>query len=94
MRERLAQLPGVISVAWTDAVPLSGGHRSDGIQVEGKPARPGNRVVDLYMVMTPGYFDAMGIRRIRSEETSSTKAQLLRMDGRGQRAVRAEPPGE
>jgi len=67
VRERVAQLPGVISVACTDAVPLSGGHRSDGFEVEGKPARAGNRIVDLYMA-TSGYFDTMGIPRITGRD--------------------------
>src|SRR6201999_699140 len=35
LRERVAAIPGVISVAVTDSVPLSGGHRSDGFSAEG-----------------------------------------------------------
>ncbi|MGB7136581.1 MAG: ABC transporter permease, partial [Acidobacteriaceae bacterium] len=35
-RERIAALPGVLSVAATDTVPLSGGGRSDGFTVEGR----------------------------------------------------------
>ena len=32
LRERVAAIPGVVSVAATDSVPLSGGNRSDGFQ--------------------------------------------------------------
>lgn len=67
LRQRVSGLPGVISAACTDAVPLSGGHRSDGFEVEGKPAPPGNPSVDLYMV-TPGYFDTMGIPRVAGRD--------------------------
>ena len=73
VRERVAHLPGVISAACTDAVPLSGGHRSDGFEVVGKPARSGNGVVDLYMA-TPGYFDTMGIPRIAGRDFENESA--------------------
>ncbi len=36
LRERVAALPGVVSVAATDFVPLSGGNRSDGFSVVGQ----------------------------------------------------------
>ena len=63
LREQVARLPGIISAAYTDVVPLSGGHRSDGFVVEGKPTQAGNRSVDLYMA-SPGYFETMGIERV------------------------------
>jgi len=73
VRERVARLPGVISAAYTDAVPLNGGHRSDGFEVEGKPAQPGDRVVDLYMA-SPGYFATMGITRLAGREFETETA--------------------
>ncbi|HWC97134.1 MAG TPA: ABC transporter permease [Candidatus Sulfopaludibacter sp.] len=73
VRQRVAHLPGVISAAWTDAVPLSGGHRSDGFQVEGKPAPSGTAIVDLYMA-TPGYFDTMAIPLLAGREFESDSA--------------------
>jgi len=64
LRQRVARLPGVISAAYTDAVPLSGGHRSDNFQVEGRANYPeANESVDLYMV-SPDYFDTMGTPRV------------------------------
>jgi predicted permease len=77
LRDRVASLPGVISAACTDAVPLSGGHRSDGFAVEGKPASPGDQVVDLYMA-TSGYFDTMGIPRIAGRDFQRESATSLR----------------
>jgi hypothetical protein len=38
LRQRVADLPGVISAACTDSVPLSGGNRSDAFHVEGRPS--------------------------------------------------------
>jgi predicted permease len=73
LRQRVANLPGVISAACTDAVPLSGGHRSDGFEVEGKPAPSGNQSVDLYMA-TPGYFDTMGIPRVAGRDFENESA--------------------
>jgi predicted permease len=73
VRQRVASLPGVISAACTDAVPLSGGHRSDDFEVEGKAAPPGNRSVDLYMA-TPGYFDTMGIPRVAGRDFENESA--------------------
>ena len=67
-RQRIAALPGVITAACTDAVPLSGGHRSDSFQVEGRPNPPGSTgSVDLYMA-TAGYFDTFGIPRISGRD--------------------------
>ena len=37
LRERVAALPGVVSVAATDSVPLSGGNRSDALHADGQP---------------------------------------------------------
>lgn len=72
LRERAAALPGVISAACTDSVQLSGGHRSDGFEVEGKPAAV-SRPVDLYMV-TAGYFETMGIPRITGRDFENDSA--------------------
>src|ERR1039458_8144400 len=68
LRQRVAALPGVASAACTDAVPLSGGHRSDGFYVEGRPnsGGPGPNV-ELYMA-SPGYFETMGIPRIAGRD--------------------------
>ncbi len=63
LRERVAALPGVVSVAATDSAPLSGGHRSDGFSVVGRPSPQDLPIVDLFMA-TPGYFETLGIPRI------------------------------
>ncbi|HTJ31563.1 MAG TPA: ABC transporter permease [Acidobacteriaceae bacterium] len=71
-RESIAALPGVQAVAVTDSVPLNGGNRSDGFQAKIKPkgsaAKPleENISTDMFMI-TPGYFEAMGIPVIAGE---------------------------
>jgi predicted permease len=67
LRDRVAGLPGVTSVAATDAVPLSGGHRSDGFSVVGRKGGEPLPIVDLYMA-TPGYFATLGIPRVAGRD--------------------------
>ncbi len=52
-------------------VPLSGGGRADGFSVDGKP-NPGQDypTANLFMV-TPGYFETMGIPRISGHDFGS-----------------------
>jgi predicted permease len=66
LRERVAALPGVTSVAATDSVPLAGGNRSDGFSVAGRPAEE-VPIVDLFMA-TPGYFETLGIPRLMGQD--------------------------
>jgi len=69
LRDRVAAIPGVVSVAETDIVPLSGGNRSDGFSSQDHPYSPSDPAVDLYMT-TPGYFETMGIPRIAGRDFS------------------------
>lgn len=66
LRERVTAIPGVISAAATDSVPLSGGHRSDGMSAEGHPKQQAP-IVEMYMA-TPGYFETLGIPRIAGRD--------------------------
>jgi predicted permease len=67
LREHVSTLPGVVSAAATDSVPLSGGHRSDGFSVVGGPAEQPLPIVDLFMA-TPGYFTTLGIPRLMGRD--------------------------
>ena len=73
LRQRVADLPGVISAACTDSVPLSGGNRSDTFHVEGRPSTGQDPGVELYMA-TSGYFDTMGIPRIAGRDFAGEAA--------------------
>ena len=74
LRELVAAIPGVVSVAATDSAPLSGGNRSDGFRLEAdaKPTGP-YPIVDLFMA-TPGYFETMGIPRIAGRDFANEAA--------------------
>ncbi len=78
VRQNVASQPGVTSVVVTDTVPLSGGGRSDGFHALVKPKSDtaGSReapIVELYMV-TPGYFETMGIPRVAGRDFSNEAA--------------------
>lgn len=78
LRQRVAALPGVASAAVTDALPLSGGHRSDGFQAVGKKPLDPTLSVELYMA-TPGYFDTLGIHLINGRDFSNESATSPRV---------------
>jgi predicted permease len=68
LRGRVAGIPGVISVAVTDAAPLSGGNRSDAFHAESQSKSTGqDPIVELYMA-SPGYFETMGIPRLAGRD--------------------------
>jgi predicted permease len=67
LRERVAAMPGVVSVAATDSVPLSGGNRSDALHADGQPQNGPDPNVELYMA-TRGYFETMGIPRLTGRD--------------------------
>lgn len=68
LRQRVAALPGVTSVASTDIIPLSMGGRSDMFHAIGRPkSSDPDAGAELYMV-TPGYFETMGIPRVTGRD--------------------------
>jgi predicted permease len=73
LRQRVAALPGVISVVCTDSVPLSGGNRSDAFHLEGRPSTGRDPDVELYMV-TSGFFETMGIPRLAGRDFADEAA--------------------
>ena len=56
LRQRVSALPGVQSATYTNAIPLSGGNRSDGMQAVGQHA---SVITELYMI-GPAYFETIG----------------------------------
>ena len=68
VQQREAAIPGVLSAVFTDVTPLSGGHRSERFHAEDQSTGAGaGSFADLYMV-TPGYFDTLGIPRISGSD--------------------------
>jgi putative ABC transport system permease protein len=59
---RLSNLPGVRAVGVVSKLPLTGNESMSWFVVEGaEPVPPGKEPLAEYRVMTPGYFEAMGV---------------------------------
>jgi putative ABC transport system permease protein len=68
LTERLAALPGVLHTGATSSLPLAGRETLQPLTIEGSPRPdPGLEIVADYRVVTPEYFDALGIDRIAGE---------------------------
>jgi len=78
LQHRVSVVPGVSSAAVTDALPLSGGHRSDGFQAVGKKLLDPTPTAELYMA-TPGYLDTLGIHLISGRDFSNESATSSRV---------------
>jgi predicted permease len=78
LQRRVSAVPGVASAAVTDALPLSGGHRSDGFQAVGKKPVDPTPIVELYMA-TPGYLNTLGIQLISGRDFSTDSASSPRV---------------
>jgi predicted permease len=64
--ERVQALPGVESAGVVTDLPLTGSYTSDYFRIEGRPAPGhGEGPGSGYHVVSPGFFDAMGIRVLR-----------------------------
>ena len=60
--ERVRNMPGVRSAAFTAYLPLAGVDNSRSFDVEGRPAKPaGVYDVTKYRPVSPGYFETIGI---------------------------------
>jgi putative ABC transport system permease protein len=65
---RAAALPGVERAALVDALPLSGGGSVLAFVIEGRPPLPPEQVQDAQVfVVTPDYFEVLGIGHVRGE---------------------------
>jgi putative ABC transport system permease protein len=72
-RERIGAIPGVRQVAAVTTLPLWGPAMGVGIAIEGRPvARPEDLPSGGFDAVTPGYFEAMGIRLVRGRALAET----------------------
>lgn len=78
LQRRVSVVPGVSSAAVTDALPLSGGHRSEGFQVVGKIPLDPTPTVELYMA-SPGYLDTLSIHLLSGRDFSNESASSPRV---------------
>ena len=65
LRDRAARLPGVVAAAVTNAVPLSGKSWDTGVLPEGVADEGENRRSTLYYMVSPDYFQVLGISLTR-----------------------------
>jgi predicted permease len=78
LQQRVAALPGVVSVVATDVAPLSGGNRSDSFHADGISSKDRRDAgTDLFMV-TPGYFETMGIPILGGRDLGGESSTGLR----------------
>jgi len=71
--ERSATVPGVISVSATAGLPLSGSDTTDNFTIEGRPAIAKEaEPLTEYWVVTPRYFQSMGIALLAGRDFSDT----------------------
>lgn len=68
LTERVSALPGVVFAGATSSLPLAGRETLQPLTIEGRP-RPetGLEIVADYRVVTPAYFDALGIDRVSGQ---------------------------
>lgn len=70
---RVQQLPGVERVAATTILPLSNSNQSSSFHVVGTPEPgPGEEPYSNVRVITPGYFETMGIRLLQGRDLAPT----------------------
>lgn len=73
--ERVRAAPGVAAAGLTDSIPFGGNTSSSVITVEGYTLEPGESVRSPFRrVVSPGYFEAMGIRLLRGRAFDSRDA--------------------
>ena len=65
LRQHLADMPGVRIVGATRLLPLTGTIGDWSITLEGRTRRPGENPNGDWQVVTPGYFESMGVRLVR-----------------------------
>jgi predicted permease len=80
--ERLAQLPGVSGAAAIHSPPVIGGGWNTGIEVEGADVAPDDLPFSFWRVVTPSYFETLGIplmrgRYLREEDHGGAPAVVV-----------------
>jgi putative ABC transport system permease protein len=94
LEERLAGLPGVVSIGGAASLPFAGGYGSNRIEIEGEPS--GEAITAARQMVTPGYFMTMRVPLVKGRAfqtgeqnlavvSESFERQYLRSNGIGRR---------
>ncbi len=76
--DRLRQLPGVVSAAAAMPLPLTGTEINVEFDIEGRPSTPSSKPVSDIAVVSPGYFQTMGVPLLEGRgfaETDDARSQ-------------------
>ena len=87
---RLLSLPGVKSVGFGQALPLTGRRVSAGLRVEGRVQAPNDQLDACWRVVTPGYLPALGVPLVRGRGFEERDDQSLAAGRARERHPRAE----
>jgi putative ABC transport system permease protein len=75
LERRLGAIPGVTSIGAVNLLPLGGGDSRTGIGIEGRERKEGEPPTRMHpRLVTPGYFQTMGIRLLRGREFTPADA--------------------
>src|SRR5262249_1513445 len=66
--ERLATLPGVTAAGATNILPMGSDGTDDTFEIVGQPVERGKEPLADYRVVTPGYFNAIGMSLRRGRD--------------------------
>jgi putative ABC transport system permease protein len=69
-RERLAKLPGMHSAAAISSLPLSGSENLNHLSIEGAQLDGREEPITENRMITPGYFETMGVSLLRGRDIS------------------------
>ncbi|MCM2270769.1 MAG: ABC transporter permease, partial [Thermoanaerobaculia bacterium] len=82
MVDAFAALPGVEAVAASHKLPLRGSGSSSGVAVEGRDAPGGEESTTYFRLVTPGYFETLGYRRVAGRTfTAADRAIVFATEG-------------
>ena len=93
--DRIAALPGVTAVGFTDAVPIAWGGMGMSIAVEGQASAAATGPLARIKYVSPGYFAAMGTRMVAGREVTwsdiETGGRVVVVTEEFARGLAAEP---
>ena len=72
----IAALPGVVSTATTNTVPLGAAYSSVAVDVEGRATEKGEELTPRYRVVSTDYFKALRINVVSGRDFESTDARV------------------